>query len=164
MDPLSALSIAAAVVQFVDFGSKLVSKGVQLYNSVDGVLVENADIERAMDRLSLLTGGLKTSLTPGPQSSISESDRLLQTICKSCLDISDELRTQLEKLKVPANTSHRKWKSFRKALKSVWSKESVDGLARKLESLKGELETHVLIGLRYVWFSLRIMSNVPKVS
>jgi hypothetical protein len=42
MDPLTALSVAACVVQFVDYGTKLLSKGRELYKSADGALWENS--------------------------------------------------------------------------------------------------------------------------
>jgi hypothetical protein len=42
LDALSAVSLAATIIQFVDFSSKIVSKGYHLYESADGVLSENA--------------------------------------------------------------------------------------------------------------------------
>ena len=55
LDPLSALSVAASVVQFLDFGNKIVSKGIQAYKSNDGALIENAEIEEATQRLAQLS-------------------------------------------------------------------------------------------------------------
>jgi hypothetical protein len=42
LDALSVVSLAATIIQFVDFGSKIVSKGYHLYESTDGVLPEYA--------------------------------------------------------------------------------------------------------------------------
>jgi hypothetical protein len=132
LDPLSALSVVASVVQFVDFASKLVSKGVQVYNSVDGALIENVEVEHATERLIELSDRLRTSLHPGLQVAVSDSDQVLETICKRCAVVSSELIAHLEKLKVPTGEQHGKWRSYRKALKSVWSKEDLDAIAHKL--------------------------------
>lgn len=50
MDPVSALSIAAVVVQFVDFGAKTLSKSHELYRSSRGALNENIETEAATKR------------------------------------------------------------------------------------------------------------------
>jgi hypothetical protein len=47
MDPISSLSIAAAVVQFLDFGSKLVGRGLQALKSVWSEKAMN-DVERRL--------------------------------------------------------------------------------------------------------------------
>lgn len=148
LDPLSALSVAASVVQFLDFSSKIVSKGVQAYKSSDGALIDNAEIEEATQRLAQLSKTLETSMVPGQGGVLSDTDQQLATICKSCVSVSSELIIYLEKLKVPNGQQHRKLTSFRKALKSVWSAADLDRTVHRLDVLKGELETHVLVSLR----------------
>lgn len=44
MDPLSSLGVAGNVIQFIDFGIKLVSRFKQIYRSADGALQENNDL------------------------------------------------------------------------------------------------------------------------
>lgn len=149
LDPLTALSVAATVVQFVDFGSKLVSKGKEFYKSPDGVLLENAELEDASGRLQGLSRSLEESLYQfvGP---LTERDQRLELVVKSCRSIAAELDSRLQKLKlaVPTGKRHSKRKSFRQALKSVWSKEEVMECAERLRELRSELEIHVIIGLR----------------
>jgi len=65
MDPLTALSVAAAVVQFVDYGTRIVAKGTNLYKSADGALTENIELETASIRLQGLGGTLQDSLRHG---------------------------------------------------------------------------------------------------
>ena len=47
-------------------------------------------------------------------------------------------------------SENRKWKSFRQALKSVWSKQAIDEMAKRLEVLRADLDTHILEILRFV--------------
>lgn len=43
LDHLSAISLASSIVQFVDFITRLGSKGHEIYLSVEGASVENHD-------------------------------------------------------------------------------------------------------------------------
>ena len=45
MEPISALTVACAVVQLVDFGSKIVGTGLKAYKSVDGAPEDIVEIK-----------------------------------------------------------------------------------------------------------------------
>ena len=60
LDPLSAVSLAATVVQFVDFSSKIVSKGYHLYTSAGGALPENARLGYVIEDLRSVTTRLQS--------------------------------------------------------------------------------------------------------
>jgi len=45
LDPMSALSLAGNIVQFLDFSIYLVGKAHEIHKSVDGALSENLDAE-----------------------------------------------------------------------------------------------------------------------
>lgn len=45
MDPVTALSTASCIVQIIDFGVRVVSKGNKIYLSIDGTLAETLDLE-----------------------------------------------------------------------------------------------------------------------
>jgi hypothetical protein len=45
LDPLTALSLAGNIVQFVDFSTKLLAKGHELYKSADGTSVGYSELE-----------------------------------------------------------------------------------------------------------------------
>jgi hypothetical protein len=59
MDPLTALSLASSIVQFVDFGSELVAKGYRRYKSADSSLVEDVDTETVAHHLVYLVSKLQ---------------------------------------------------------------------------------------------------------
>ncbi|KAL2074233.1 hypothetical protein VTL71DRAFT_8011 [Oculimacula yallundae] len=138
MEALAALGVAAAVVQFVDYSTRLISKGQQLYHSTNGALAENIEIGEASERLKGLTEPLQAV----------QGDEAVATICKACVVVSDELVAYLSNLKVPSGHPRRRWKSFRQAIKSVSSKDKIKELKQRLDSLRGELDTHVVLGLR----------------
>ncbi|KAF2647570.1 hypothetical protein K491DRAFT_643854, partial [Lophiostoma macrostomum CBS 122681] len=149
IDPISALSVAAAAVQFVDFSRKLVCKSKELYNSLDGVLRDNEKTETVTMRLKGMAQELQPprksvrSVASGKASTPKTSARL-QSICTECNEVSDELVDHLRRLRVPDGSVGRKWKSFRQALKSVWSKKEIDRMAQRLASLRAEIDTEDL--------------------
>jgi hypothetical protein len=147
MDPVSALSVAASVIQFVDYGTRVISKARELYTSADGALSANSEIEEATTRLQALSGSLKADegLERAP---LDETDTALDKICKECSEVSQELVGMMEKLKLPKSYKNKKWESFRRTLKGVWEKEKTKEVVDRLASLRSELDTHVLVSVR----------------
>jgi cytochrome c-type biogenesis protein CcmH/NrfF len=146
MDPLSALGVAASVVQFVDFAGKIVFKARDIYKSSQGSLQENDQTETVTKRLQEMANQLNNAvhqsnahLATGGSSNEPRSFAVrISDVCKECIEVSKELLSKLGNLKVPKDSQHRRWKSFRQALKSVCSKHEVEALAKRLRCLKGK--------------------------
>jgi hypothetical protein len=145
LDALSVVSLAATIIQFVDFGSKIVSKGYHLYESTDGVLPEYARLGYLIADLKSLNARLQTH---EKLSCFTKEERALEDLSSKCSALAKELLERLEKLNVEPNTKNRKWKSFRQALKSVWSKKALEQIAATLSEFRNQLELHILISLR----------------
>jgi hypothetical protein len=141
METLAVIGLVGNIVQFVEFSGKLISKSTEIYRSSEGALAENIDTETATNHLVLLNSKLQSAAT-------TTGDGALESLCKSCGTAADELLAALDKVKVKGKQD--KWKSIRKALWSVWSKEEIADLERRLARLKEELNLHVVVGLRYV--------------
>lgn len=150
MDGLSALSVAASVAQFIEFGLDLVSKSKEIYKSANGASIKHEETEAATKRLVQLSDRLKMSaidqsITSG---NLLAEDQALRTVCNRCIVVSNELLQKLNKLKVHDQGKLRRYKSFRQAIKSVCSKSTVDDMATRLMELRQEIEVHVLVSLR----------------
>ena len=74
------------------------------------------------------------------------SNDTLKRLCDSCKSTADELLAALDKVKVIGKQG--RWKSIRKALRSVWSKEQIRELERRLASFRVELNLHVFVDLK----------------
>jgi len=143
MDPITALGVGAASLQFIDFATKVVAKGYKLHKSVDGQLVESGDLAATAKNLILLNERVQESLPEGPQYFIpSESEDVVRECCKNCQRTATELVEALEDLRIQGR--HTKWNSLRKALKTVRSKEKIDNMRFKLETSRQELNTSLL--------------------
>jgi hypothetical protein len=92
----------------VDFSSKLISKSAELYQS--SAVVGNVHTETATSHLVQLNDKLKIAAT-------TTRDSALEKLYISCSTVTDELLTALDKVKVDGERS--KWKSIRKALRTV---------------------------------------------
>lgn len=155
MDPLTALSLAVNVVQCVDWSRQIVCKAKELYRSASGTSRDISEQETVTHRLKDLIDRVK-DLQPRIQPKNRSPN--LDRICTECISISDELLRRLQRLKVPQNAVEgRLWKSFRQALKSVWSKNAIDGIASRLSSLRDEMTTEIIVITRYAGCSTLVV-------
>lgn len=152
MDPLTVLSLVGNIVQFVDFGGKLLSRAVELYKSPVVTLSAHHELELVTADLGALAAKLRQSSNPGGDSESADPDRITQTesfkiLCDEAVNLADELVKRLNTLKVK-DRKLRKWRSLQHAVESAWTQKERDGLEKRLSSLKDALETRVLFSIR----------------
>ncbi|KAM0794758.1 hypothetical protein BDR22DRAFT_676431 [Usnea florida] len=137
LESLAALSLAGNVVQFIDFGCRLLSKSRELYRSSDGALAENVEIENIASSLTALSKGL----TPGSSQTQSESIDYenLRSLAEDCKSIATELLQALRKLKV--KDPQTKLQCFRTALKRIWRSEKIENISKRLDRSGSRLTT-----------------------
>lgn len=146
LDPLTALSLAGNLIQFIDFSSKLVTKGREIYRSADGASRENLEIEVVTADFSKVVQTLMKhpgSGTVASAANTSATELELRQICEMCKSTATELLSKLQEVKVTGK--HRGWKSFRQALKSVLTKDAVDDIARRLAMFRHQLEFRIMV-------------------
>ncbi|KAL1634474.1 hypothetical protein SLS58_010670 [Diplodia intermedia] len=160
MDPATVLGVVAAAVQFVDFPTKLVSRSYKICTSSSGELCDEERGVAIAQALRNLNGALKKSSETAigtANATLDESDDEnkdaarelldLRTLCDGCSDVAQELLDALNKLTID-KTKRRAWESFRIALQSIWSGETIDRLERRLNAYRGQISMHMLWGLR----------------
>jgi hypothetical protein len=163
MDPLAALSLAGNVIQFVDFGSKLLSRAEELYKSSRGSLAVNDEIELVTADLKDLITKLRGSfLAKDENEALSQQDQVNKTsfrsVCDEAAKVADELVGRLTKLKL--NGKHRKLGSLQHAVRSLWNEREVASLMKRLLNLKETLESHVLFSIRRATFFSFAMRDI----
>jgi hypothetical protein len=154
MDPLSALSVAATIIQFVDFGTKMLSDGIELYKSAQGSL-------KASEELKLVTGDLQAVLVklranagpensilsaPSPQSQaeIDEHRDSFLEICNNATLIAREILRKLNDLKVK-DGKYRVLQTLKTVIRTAWSKDEISALRERLSSLSESLTPRLLL-------------------
>ena len=124
VEGLAALSLAANVIQFVDFGCRLFSKTRELDKSSAKSVIEHVEIKAIAQIIGRLSCALTVPPPNGPELSPEENE--LSSLASSCKAIANDLLTALTELEL--NGSRKKWQCFRIALKAVWKSEQIDGM------------------------------------
>ena len=143
LDPLSALSLAAAVVQFVDFGSQLIAGGYAAYHSSSGTTAEDADAQSLARDLELLCTCLATA-PPGDATKYSKDEKELISLAEKCQQIAKELRELIETLKVSGTGAMRGLEAARKAVLRTTKKSRIEELQKQLDTVKTQVNTRLL--------------------
>jgi hypothetical protein len=139
MDPLTALSVAGTIIQFVDFGNKLLMSSFQLYKLPRGMLKANEELE-------LVTGDLQSVVVKlrGACPEDDESLRDFHAVCNEAAHIANELLERLIDLKVRNGRSHA-WESLKAAVKAAWSKDEIESLKERLSTLKEAFNSRTML-------------------
>ncbi|KAI9689891.1 MAG: hypothetical protein M1822_009773 [Bathelium mastoideum] len=143
LDPLSAFSVGAAVVQFVDYGTKLASKTREI--ATRGSTKDNDEIEKVTIQLRSLSESAKQQSHSGNQQ-LSGPEEALNSIAFSCRGVADELIAVLNELKLGA--SRNVFKSIRHAYKTEQEKDKIARLQNVLEGLRVQMGQQLLFLLR----------------
>ncbi|KAI0438266.1 hypothetical protein F4803DRAFT_104562 [Xylaria telfairii] len=93
MDPLSALSIASGIVQFVDFAFRLVSGTCAVMKSGSGLGSDANTRDVIAKNATELSNGLAAS------PSVGSSNTILHALVGECNTIADNLLAALDKLR-----------------------------------------------------------------
>jgi hypothetical protein len=147
-ETLAAIGLAGNIVQFVDFGIKVVSKGAHLYQSAEGALKENVELEHIVSDVKMLS----QSLTSGAYSialnrATSEDEKSLRNLADSCTQLTDELLAILKGIQMDGR-KNRKLESIKKSLRSVWEKQRIRDLEDRLSRIKQQVCLHLIVLLR----------------
>lgn len=146
LDPLTALSLAGTICQFVDFSCKVLSATRHVYNSYDGDLTVNRELGLITNEIQDLTAKLTRPMpSTGP---LSPDEQKLKDLCVACNKVAAELIEKLNSLK--ARGQHQAWQSLQVAVQSAWSRQDLNDLIRRLTMFKEAIESRIVLGLRFV--------------
>lgn len=153
-DPLTALSVAAAVVQFVEFSTKLLSTGVGVYKSVSGVSEVNEEIGRHAENVQSLTNSVIAASVNAPLI-LSVQEKKIIALAKQCQDISRKLLDLLEDLKVKGKGARRVVAAARQSLRSMVHADRIENLQKALDRIRSDVNLGLSIVLRFAQPSRR---------
>lgn len=156
LEALAVVSLAGAILQFVDFTSKLISKGNHYYRSAEGLPEDHAEVElikKTLDRIDKnLTDSSKLSATSQhsigilSDPTVLEEEKALRELVHRCKVISNDYHVLLSKLQCHGPRS--RWKSFRRAAKEYWSKHDIQQMLQRLSAVREDLIIHILIVMK----------------
>lgn len=159
MDPVNAVGIAAAVVQFADFGFRLIKSAWELYKSPSGQVSEHIELSVVSQDLSSLADAIKAKLDESP-GSVGKVFTRLHGECKST---NDRLQNILNQLQVRGSTKIAlAADGLRVALKQVAAVDEIEKLANRLKQIREQMNVGLLYLLLLV--NLSPFSSNPHLS
>jgi len=163
MEPLSALGLAAAVVQFLDFGSRMFRDLREIYGSAERTTVKHIELSALADELSELAGSVERNTAasneprdsgkglPSTDDDHEKSQEIFFRLCHECQEINQEIQELLGELQAQGTTRIRlAADSLLVALKGIWSASKLKGLQDRLRETRQQIMMAVLVVLWYV--------------
>ncbi|KAF2248097.1 hypothetical protein BU26DRAFT_458181, partial [Trematosphaeria pertusa] len=136
LDPVSAVGVAAATVQFLEFTTKLLATGKEIHDSAHGTTEELVQLDEVYSHLKMISTKLSRSGTPTDGMPQEEKD--LCRLATSCQHECEGFMAAIEKLGNKSG-SKRAFKSFQQALKIIWNQKAIHTLESRLEKYQREL-------------------------
>ena len=148
LDPVTAFGVAGNVIQFVEFGSNIVSKARQI--KANGQLLEISKLEEFTTVLDDLNSRLQnyppsSTVSTGPGWEIG----ILQA-SEGCQKVSAKLSKLLEKMKA---LRERRFGALRQAFSAEIKDKEINTLMRDLEAAKSQLSLNIVAYIRWAIFS-----------
>ncbi|KAJ3527586.1 hypothetical protein NM208_g10623 [Fusarium decemcellulare] len=142
MEPLSALSIAAGVAQFLDFGYKIAAETIERYTSVTGALTEHDELESLTTRLEALTATLDDSSTFWNDHSTGADEPVYVQSLRDVVDSSRAVASDLlaALVQVRATGKHNLAESLVVTFQSRRKEKEIKTLETRFKNLQEELK------------------------
>lgn len=141
MESLAAVSLAGTILQFVEFAKKLASGTMENHRSISGSTSEHLEAESIARRLRAFARQMIPQETHESLKSTND-DVELQAMSMQCVEISEEVLTALEGLKMQPGDGL--LESFYKALKGEWEKDDLQSLQSRLDRLSHSLASTII--------------------
>ncbi|KAF2791989.1 hypothetical protein K505DRAFT_376359 [Melanomma pulvis-pyrius CBS 109.77] len=143
MDPFTALSLAASIVQFVDFGTRTASKISELYHSASGLTQNQDEILESARRFEKLAEKLsRVSLPEENDASVIVDHASFHALLLSCKSRATDIIAMVEDLKV--QKSRALWGSIRQGARGSRKRHEIEQLVAKMKELHDFLNTYLL--------------------
>jgi hypothetical protein len=144
MDPISALSLAAAIVQFAQFGSNIIVTTYKVHQSTNGATQENLELAKLTTTLHDFQTRLAAPRAPSRGNDIDQ--KALEELAAKCRDIAADLLKLLNGLKVKVTDKglRRTLNSLRQGYRSSLKKGQIARYEKLLGDITVQVNGHLL--------------------
>jgi hypothetical protein len=129
------IGLAGNIVQFADFGIKLVSKSAELYRSADGALRETVELDNIVTNLRELTQKLIPLPQPLGAHSPGSQKQTISDMAANCVVVANELLHAIESLGLSGG-NHRRWESVKRSMQTTLTRGKVQDIEQILNRLR----------------------------
>lgn len=142
---LEAISAAAAILQFVDFGSKLLVTGYDIYKSEAGAISPTIHIQTVSEELRAIASHL--SQPPAGNVPLNHREQSLWRLADQAHDLAWHLGLLLDSMKLK-KTAFKSWGAVRQSWRILHQKDKIAEMTAQLNEIKSLLDTNLLVLLR----------------
>lgn len=151
-EAIGAFSLAANILQFVDFGSRAVASLWWYYKE------NRKEIKQGPDLFTICTD-LQRVLCEFelPEDDGTHEDAGLVQLARECHGVAEEMQKVLRSVfnaETPAGSMGRR-EALLAALRMLWKEEHLQSLLDRLSQFRHQLVVHLLASLRYIVIPLR---------
>ncbi|GAB1315850.1 hypothetical protein MFIFM68171_06060 [Madurella fahalii] len=158
MDPLSIIGVAAAAVQFLDFGTRLLAETIGVYQGASAANARLLDIAKVSGELAAFTRQVREKMSPlaRPNHALTISEIALLDACQACESASQGVMEFISKISSrvvtleekgnkknkhsdPSSQNTSKLESLRMAVKLVSKKSQICDMEMTLRDIKSRL-------------------------
>lgn len=151
MDPLSALSVIAAVVQFADFGTRLFASTWDIYHDSSGLGKELRSLSEVSQDVSRLSAKIQDAIAE------SDTDQEMLAYCRKCDELASEIGSMVSQAENKFSKAGTGTTSvgtrFRLAMKQQFGSSKIDNLATQLAGVRNDIVSQATmstwLGLTY---------------
>lgn len=148
LDPLTAVSLAGTIVQFVDFSGKIISKVKELKSSAGGSSHDQFNYEIIAKDLLALSQRLKDGTRSTGAGQLSADDQALEDVCDGCISLSNSMLGRLKSLKI--NHGDENFKVVQQALRAAWTEKEIEGMSAQLAEFRSQLQLRIFTSFKSV--------------
>lgn len=136
MDPLSAIGLVSSVITFIDFGYEVMAAAKEVRASTTGTTTANKHVEFLNTRMQAVAADLAAGKSN--QGSMSADTRRLTELADKCLELSNDLKSLLDKLR--ANNPKSKRQVLSAIVNNVTKKDQKKELEARLDQCRQQLQ------------------------
>jgi hypothetical protein len=145
---IAGLSLAANILQVLDFGGRFVSTAWKIHKEDDSALHEYSTLHFTAHKLLELVDQIEPTETgqdPAVLSIVQQCQKAVKRLldCLKSLDLkTDEL------LGTSVSGQKKRWDAIRLSLKIFWKKNDIESLQRSFTEVRDQLISHLLVSIR----------------
>lgn len=145
--------MACAVIQIVDFGSKLVGTSLSVYRSANGAPEDIVEIEALVSHAEQLSKKLASSRRTQILNSGAQDEAKLRELASRSEILANKIVTILSRIR---GESHKTWSAVRTAVLLKWSEGEIKKLQARLDAVKSEILLQLICMMRWVLASVKV--------
>lgn len=146
-EAVAAFSLAANVLQFVEFAKKVFDKGLEIHRSGGTVPNDLRDLRNAVANLQAASGQLQIS--QAERMTLSTRYQQVVKVSDSCTEKCSEILKSLDS--IGFRDERTRWGAVVTAFKATWNQKTIDDLKAQVTTLSESLNVALLNSLRYVF-------------